>query len=214
VQRGAGAVSAGHAELAAERLHAVGESDEPGPGRGPAPPLPSSRIERSSALGLAFDDDVRRESVGVLGDIGEVHAQPAVEKFARRRSPPTGSKFPRRTISGFRSTSCNLAIPTCRPSAEARWLTAWSVEFRYGDDLIDPLDRPSALATATRVSDWAAALVPSDESNPRVGDSSPSSGIGEKPAKRCVSPRQRHPAVAGCRRSRSGHRLAAPRRAV
>jgi HEPN domain-containing protein len=46
---------------------------------------------------------------------------------------------------------------------EARWLAPWSVEFRYGDDLTDPLDRSAALDAAARVRDWAAALVRSDE---------------------------------------------------
>lgn len=44
---------------------------------------------------------------------------------------------------------------------EARWLTPWSVEFRYGDELTDPLDRSAAIRVAERVANWASALVPS-----------------------------------------------------
>ena len=51
----AGARSAGHVELAAERLYALGESDQPGPRRGSAPPLPSSRID-SRPTGEPFSE--------------------------------------------------------------------------------------------------------------------------------------------------------------
>jgi HEPN domain-containing protein len=39
------------------------------------------------------------------------------------------------------------------------WLTPRSVEFRYGDDLDDPLDRVAAADTLTAVGVWAAGIV-------------------------------------------------------
>jgi hypothetical protein len=44
----------------------------------------------------------------------------------------------------------------------SRWLTPWSVEFRYGDDIEDPLDRPAAIATVRAVDRWAAAVLGAD----------------------------------------------------
>jgi hypothetical protein len=42
---------------------------------------------------------------------------------------------------------------------DARWLTPWSVEFRYGDELTDPLDRAAAIAAAELVGEWASEAV-------------------------------------------------------
>ena len=45
---------------------------------------------------------------------------------------------------------------------ESRWLTPWSVEFRYGDDIEDPFDRTAAIATVRAVERWAAAILSAD----------------------------------------------------
>jgi HEPN domain-containing protein len=92
------------------------------------------------------------------------HARQAVEKFAKAVLASNEIEVPKTHDLRFLfdvAQSGDIDVPT--DVREARWLTPWSVEFRYGDDLTDPLDRASALAAATRGRDWAAMLVPSDE---------------------------------------------------
>jgi len=89
------------------------------------------------------------------------HAQQAVEKFAKAVLAAHGIEVPKTHDLRFLfdvATSNGISVP--QGVREARWLAPWSVEFRYGDELTDPLDRPAAIEAAERVGGWASALVP------------------------------------------------------
>jgi hypothetical protein len=55
------------------------------------------------------------------------------------------------------AASGGLAVPDAVRAS--RWLTPWSVEFRYGDELSDPLDRNAAARTVHEVEQWGAQVL-------------------------------------------------------
>jgi HEPN domain-containing protein len=89
------------------------------------------------------------------------HAQQAVEKFTKAVLAAHGIEIPKTHDLRFLfdiGTSNGIAVP--EDVSATRWLTPWSVEFRYGDELTDPLDRPAAIEAAETVGHWALGLVP------------------------------------------------------
>lgn len=112
-QRGAGAGALVKSSLPPS---ASARSASPDPRRWSAPP-PPSRIEGSSALGARLDDDVRRGSVAVLGDIG------AEDVKRRGEASPTAIPAPARASGPTNSGSATAsAAPAARrhPKGEAR----------------------------------------------------------------------------------------------
>jgi hypothetical protein len=78
----------------------------------------------------------------------------------RPRSPRAQSQSRERTTCGSSlnlATSAGLDVPEAVRAS--RWLTPWSVEFRYGEDLENPLDRDAAVETIRHVERWAAELL-------------------------------------------------------
>jgi HEPN domain-containing protein len=89
------------------------------------------------------------------------HAQQAVEKLVKAVLAVHGVEVPTthdlRFL--FEVVSGNgVAVP--EEVQETRWLTPWSVEFRYGDELSDRVDRAAAITAAERVAAWATPFVP------------------------------------------------------
>lgn len=88
------------------------------------------------------------------------HAQQAVEKFAKAVLTARGLEVPRTHDLRFlldRAAAAGLEVPEA--VRESLWLTPWSVELRYGDDLDEPLDRAAAAGTVRAVELWAATLL-------------------------------------------------------
>lgn len=84
------------------------------------------------------------------------HAQQAVEKFAKAALIARDIEVPRTHDLRFLfdlATSAGLDVP--EEVRTSRWLTPWSVEFRYGEDLDDPFDRDAAAQTVRAVERWA-----------------------------------------------------------
>lgn len=88
------------------------------------------------------------------------HAQQAVEKFTKAALVASDIDVPLTHDLRFLldlATSRGLAVPdTVRAS---RWLTPWSVDFRYGDDVNDPFDRDGAVGTLRDVEQWASQVL-------------------------------------------------------
>ncbi|MHB8690031.1 MAG: HEPN domain-containing protein [Solirubrobacteraceae bacterium] len=88
------------------------------------------------------------------------HAQQAVEKFAKAALAARAVIVPRTHDLRFLmdlAASKGLDVPEAVRAS--RWLTPWSVEFRYGEDLENPLDGDAAVETIRVVEGWAAALL-------------------------------------------------------
>jgi HEPN domain-containing protein len=88
------------------------------------------------------------------------HAQQAVEKFVKAALAARGVEVPRthdlRFLLDLAATN-GLTVPD--QVRASRWLTPWSVEFRYGDVLDDPVDRDAAAQTVRDVELWAAGML-------------------------------------------------------
>jgi len=97
-----------------------------------------------------------RAADGVIG----FHAQQAVEKFAKAVLVARDIEVPRTHDLRFLlelAGSEGLEMPETVETS--RWLTPWSVEFRYGDDIEDPIDRSAARETVRAVERWAADML-------------------------------------------------------
>ena len=84
------------------------------------------------------------------------HAQQAVEKFAKAVLLARDLEVPRTHDLRFLldlAGADGLDVP--EEVRTSRWLTPWSVEFRYGEDLDDALDRGAATLTVQAVERWA-----------------------------------------------------------
>jgi HEPN domain-containing protein len=102
---------------------------------------------------LVGHDDAANAVVGF-------HAQQAVEKLTKAVLASRDVEVPRTHDIRFLfelADSSDLDVPD--EIREARWLTPWSVQFRYGDELTDELDRQAALSAAELVERWASSLV-------------------------------------------------------
>jgi HEPN domain-containing protein len=103
--------------------------------------------------------DSARAADAVVG----FHAQQAVEKAAKAVLAGQGIEVPKTHDLRFlfdRAAAGGLQVPD--DVRDARWLTPWSVEFRYGDELTNPLDRSAAVEAASRVHEWASTLTPKE----------------------------------------------------
>ena len=83
------------------------------------------------------------------------HAQQAVEKFVKAALAARDIEVPRTHDLRFLldlAASGGLVVPEAVRASP--WLTPWSVEFRYGEDLGDPLDRHAASETVHAVERW------------------------------------------------------------
>jgi HEPN domain-containing protein len=88
------------------------------------------------------------------------HAQQAVEKFVKAVLTVRGIDVPRTHDLRFLLDGAGAAGVQVPDAVRASlWLTPWSVEFRYGDDLDDLLDRATAADTLTAVGAWAEGIV-------------------------------------------------------
>jgi HEPN domain-containing protein len=88
-----------------------------------------------------------------------------VEKFAKAVLVAHGIEVPRTHDLRFLfdlAESAGVSVPD--DVRQARWLTPWSVEFRYGAELTDPLDRVAAIEVATRLRAWVSTQLPDPES--------------------------------------------------
>jgi HEPN domain-containing protein len=120
-------------------------------------------VEDRDAVGILIASD--RAADAVIG----FHAQQAVEKFAKAVLVARDIEMPRTHDLRFLldlAGSEGLEIPEA--VAASRWLTPWSVEFRYGDDIEGPFDRAAAIATVRAVEQWAAAILAADRA-PSMG---------------------------------------------
>ena len=88
------------------------------------------------------------------------HAQQAAKKFIKAALTSRGVEVPRTHDLRFLLDLAAANVPTVPDEVRAsRWLTPWSVEFRYGDVLDDPIDRDAAAQTVRDVELWAAAVL-------------------------------------------------------
>jgi len=88
------------------------------------------------------------------------HAQQSVEKLTKAVLAAHGIEIPKTHDLRFLfdvATSHGIAVT--EDVRATRWLSPWSVEFRYGDELTDPLDRPAAIEAAETVERWASGPV-------------------------------------------------------
>ena len=84
------------------------------------------------------------------------HAQQAVEKALKSVLADRGVDFPWThdlQLLLRRIEAAGVEIPEC--ADRARRLTPWSVEYRYGEVIEDPLDRAAAAGTVDEVIAWA-----------------------------------------------------------
>jgi HEPN domain-containing protein len=107
-----------------------------------------------AALEVLSTSDVADEIVGF-------HAQQAVEKLVKAVLAAHGVEVPKTHDLRFLfevASSNGIDVP--EEVQETRWLTPWSVAFRYGDELSDRVDRAAAIMAVERVAAWATPLVP------------------------------------------------------
>jgi HEPN domain-containing protein len=106
--------------------------------------------EDRTVIAKLVDDSERSDSV-----IG-FHAQQAVEKALKAILAARGADFP---------WTHDLQLPLRRVEAagvdvpalaqEARQLSPWAVEFRYGEVIDDQLDRQGTARMVTEIIDWS-----------------------------------------------------------
>ena len=88
------------------------------------------------------------------------HAQQAVEKFAKAVLVARDIEVPRTHDLRFLLDLASAeGLPMTDSVQTSRWLTPWSVEFRYGDDIDDPFDRAAAIESVRAVERWAADIL-------------------------------------------------------
>lgn len=128
--------------------------------------MPSREDRELARLLLAKGTDdldalkILADAHGAADSVIGFHAQQAVEKFAKAVLAVRGVEVPRTHDLRFLfelADANGLDIPA--DVGDARWLTPWAVEFRYGEPLTDPLDRTSARRTADQVARWADQIV-------------------------------------------------------
>ncbi len=94
----------------------------------------------------------------MLDDVVGFHAQQAVEKALKVALVLGDIDFPRshdlRELADIAADN-HLEVPEA--IKQARWLTPWAAQLRY--EMLEPLDRDSALAIATNAVQWADGLL-------------------------------------------------------
>jgi HEPN domain-containing protein len=111
-------------------------------------------VEDREAMEILIASD--RAADAVVG----FHAQQAVEKFAKAVLVARDIEVPRTHDLRFLfdvASAERVEIPDAVQSS--RWLTPWSVEFRYGDESEDPFDRAAAIDSVRAVERWAADIL-------------------------------------------------------
>jgi HEPN domain-containing protein len=99
---------------------------------------------------LMTADDMRDDVVGF-------HAQQAVEKALKVALVLADVDFPRsHDLRELAYIAADNGIVVPNSIGEARWLTPWAAQLRY--EMLEPLDRDAAFATASDAVAWATAL--------------------------------------------------------
>lgn len=100
---------------------------------------------------LMAEEDMRDDVVGF-------HAQQAVEKALKVALVLADVDFPRsHDLRELADIADENGIQVPLSIHEARWLTPWAAQLRY--EMLEPLDRDAAFATATDAIAWAATLM-------------------------------------------------------
>jgi HEPN domain-containing protein len=115
--------------------------------------LRKAREDQSVLLKLAHDQDIADSVLGF-------HAQQAVEKALKAVLASRGEDYPWTHDLQLLLRRLDAAAAHV-PSAvdDARRLSPWAVEFRYGETIDESLDREEAVRQAGAVLDWAASVV-------------------------------------------------------
>lgn len=126
------------------------------------------REEAERLLRKADQDEavVRRcaEMPEIADSIIGFHAQQAVEKSLKAVLAANGEEFPWTHDLRFlleRLDQVTIAYPDW--VADARRLTPWAVEFRYGETVDDALDRAATAALVADLIRWARSLVRTED---------------------------------------------------
>jgi HEPN domain-containing protein len=127
----------------------------------------SSRNEGDHArllLKKAGEDEAALHALGnnpsVADSVVGFHAQQAVEKLLKASLAARGVAYPwTHDIRHLMELLEDDGAPLPNTLAEARRLTPWSAEFRYGETIDDELDRESARRLVCAVRAWAEKLV-------------------------------------------------------
>lgn len=118
--------------------------------------LRKAREDHAVVAALSADVNIADSSIGF-------HAQQAVEKAMKAVLAARGVDFPWTHDLRLLLRRLDVAGVDVPPRiSEARRLSPWAVEFRYGDVIDESLDRDGTLALVHEVIDWAAALVQSE----------------------------------------------------
>ena len=123
----------------------------------------SSRNEGDHArllLKKAAEDEAAVHALGdnpsVADSVVGFHAQQAVEKLLKATLAARGVAYPwTHDIRHLIELLEDAGTPLPDPLAEARRLTPWAAEFRYGETIDDDLDRQGARRLVGAVRAWA-----------------------------------------------------------
>ncbi len=112
--------------------------------------LRKAREDQAVVAKLVSDREIADAAIGF-------HAQQAVEKALKAILAAAGYEFPwthdiRHLLE--RLGAIGVAVPDS--VREARWLSPWAVEFRYGETIDDTLDRDATSRLVREVVRWAA----------------------------------------------------------
>jgi HEPN domain-containing protein len=93
----------------------------------------------------------------MLDDVVGFHAQQAVEKALKVALVLADIDFPRsHDLRELADIAIDNSLTVPDSIREARWLTPWAAQLRY--EMLEPLDRDSALAVASEAVEWASDL--------------------------------------------------------
>lgn len=115
--------------------------------------LRKAREDEAVVVRLLDDPEIADGAIGF-------HAQQAVEKAMKAVLAARGEEFPwthdlRLLLRRFEAAG--VEVPAA--AFEARRLTPWAIEFRYGDVIDERLDRKATAALVAEIVSWAAAAV-------------------------------------------------------
>jgi HEPN domain-containing protein len=93
----------------------------------------------------------------MLDDVVGFHAQQAVERALKVALVLADIDFPRsHDLRELADIAIDNSLTVPDSIREARWLTPWAAQLRY--EMLEPLDRDSALAVASEAVAWASDL--------------------------------------------------------